>query len=205
MNIICNNCGGADFYNLSKQPFQNPFMWSVIFADDMIQLIQNYDRVDFNNTELVRLPKETAEKSNYYDYDERKKICGIAIDNVFTVYFTHYIFDPTCKTPTKIGPDVHYYRNFEYICSKYDERIQRMIEKNEAPIFVIIAFKRHGWNKDKIHELLELNPNHKVILITNVVCSSVKPNFDIIYDAGLDKIHRALPITYIKKYFWRIK
>lgn len=52
MNIICNNCGGADFYNLCKQQFKNPFMWSCIFADDMISLIQKYDTINFNNIEF---------------------------------------------------------------------------------------------------------------------------------------------------------
>lgn len=202
MNVICNNCGGADFYNLSKQPFQNPFMWSCIFADDMINLIQHYDTIDFNNTELVRF---AVAPTAYYEYDECKKICGIKIDNVFTVYFTHYVFDPAYKIPTKIGPDIRYYRNFEYVYTKYDERLRRMLDKNEEPIFVIIAFKRHGWNTEKINKLLELNPTHKVILITNVKCLVNKDTFEIIYDEALDKKHGDLPITYIKKYYTRIK
>lgn len=204
MNIICNNCGGADFYNLSKQPFENPFVWSCIFADDMINLIKHYDTIDFNNIELVRLTSETVHK-NFYEYDTNKKICGIKIDNTAIVYFTHYIFDSSYKIPTKIGSDIHYYRNFEYVYTKYNERIKRMIEKNEDPIFVIIAFHRHGWDKEKIDELLKLNSTHKVILITNVKCSSNKKEFEIIYDQLLDKKHGDLPITYIKKYFTRIK
>lgn len=204
MNIICNNCGGADFYKLSKQSFKNPFVWSCIFADDMINLIQHYDTIDFTNTTLVRFTEACA-GANFYEYDERKKICGIKINNVFTVYFTHYVFDPAYKIPTKVGPDIRYYRNFEYVCTKYDERLKRMLDKNEEPIFVIIAFNRHGWNNEKINKLLELNPTHKVILITNVKCASNKNAFEIIYDAALDKKRGDLPITYIKKYYTRIK
>lgn len=203
MNVICNNCGGADFYNLSNQPFLNPFMWSCIFANDMINLINHYDSINFNNIEVTRLTDNIASANNYI-YDNDKKICGIIVDNIFTVYFTHYIFNPVYKIPTKIGPDICYFRNFEYVYTKYNERICRMLKCNENPIFVIIAFKRHGWNNETINKLLTLNPTHKVILITNINCLTTKKIFDIIYEPLLDKKPEDLPITYIKKYFKRI-
>ena len=54
MNIVCNNCGGADIYKLNKMEFNNPFIWCAIFADDMITLIKNWDNINFNNYKLIR-------------------------------------------------------------------------------------------------------------------------------------------------------
>ena len=73
MNVICNNCGGADFYHLSNEPYNNPFMWSMILADDMIELIDKYDSINFNNFELTRLTAATAVANNFYRFDENKK------------------------------------------------------------------------------------------------------------------------------------
>lgn len=201
MNIICNNCGGADFYKLSKQKFSNPFMWSCIFADDMITLIKEYDNINFKKIELTRLNKLIVNQNNYEDYHEKFKICGLIIDNKFTVYYTHYLFG-NYKQPYKQGPDILYYRNFELVYNKYNERLKRMSEK---PTFIIIAFKRHGWNDSKIKKLLSLNTNYKVILITNEKCNTNNKNFHIIYDRNLDKTKKEPPILYIKKYFNKLK
>lgn len=201
MNVICNNCGGADFYHLSNEPYNNPFMWSMILADDMIELIDKYDSINFNNFELTRLTAATAIANNFYRFDENKKMLGLKIDNKFTVYYTHYIYDARYKEPKKIGPDVCYYRNFEYVYEKYVERLKRM---SGTPTFIIIAFKRYGWTEEKITKLLSKNPKYKVFLITNVKCQTDKENFEIIYNKQLDSKFDESPITYIKKYYNRI-
>lgn len=205
LNVICNNCGGADFYKLNKQPYHNPFMWSCIFADDMIELIRVYDELDFENAELIKLTDVIAHSNNYGEYDSRKHICGIRIDDKVNVFYTHYVYDPCQFEVKRIGSDVHYIKNFEYAYNSYMRRVKRMLADTAADtIFVIIAFNRHGWNYEKVNELLQVNARHKVVLITDQCVNYKNSCINIIRDATVNNTNNNLPITYIKRYFNRI-
>ena len=186
MNIICNNCGGADCYNLCNQQFNNPFIWSCIFANDMIELIKNYKNINFKNIDLIRLSKETVIKNNYNEYMESKKVCGIKIDNIFTVYYTHYIYDYRFTIPTIKGPDILYFRNFEYVYKKYKERLDRMLMLKEKPSFLIIAYKRHGWSDEELKKIISLDTEYNIVIITDKMFGSKNENIHIINIKNLD-------------------
>lgn len=177
MNLICNNCGGAYIYNLKNLEYNNPFMWCCIFADDMLTLISEYDNINFNNFDLIRLSKETANANNWTDYKER--IFGICIDNKLSVYFTHYLFGEYEK-PKVIEPNVFYFRNYEYVYNKFIKRTEKFIKNKEDPIFLIITYKRHGWTDEKIKNLINMKLKYKVICITDKNIHSENDNLKII-------------------------
>lgn len=59
MNIISNNCCGADIYtNVLKTEFSNPFIWSLLFPNDFIYLYENYDSINFKNIDLAIMKTE---------------------------------------------------------------------------------------------------------------------------------------------------
>lgn len=183
MNLICNNCGGADIYNIKGLEFSNPFIWSLLFADDMISLIQEYDNINFMNFESIRLSFEVAKENSYDEFNNT--ITGILIDNKIKLFFTHYLYGPQ-KIPTKIGPNTFYYKNFEYAYNKYVLRIKRMLENKEEPKFLIIAYKRHGWTKEKIEKLLQENIKYKVMIITD---ENIKNSLNNIKIIKLDRLN----------------
>ena len=54
MNVICNNCGGADFYHLSNEPYNNPFMLSMILADYIFD--KRYKKLQENGIQVKFFP-----------------------------------------------------------------------------------------------------------------------------------------------------
>lgn len=202
MNLICNNCGGADVYRLLGKEYNNPFIWCATFAEDFINLINNYKNTDFNNFELTRLTAAAAGAA-FYEFDDKKCICGITVDNKFTIYYTHYCYSPLYSIPTKIGPDIWYNKNFEYVYEKYIDRKDKMLKENEEPIFFIIAFQRHGWIKENIEKLLQIKTNYKICLITDMLVNSKDINKKIIYEPKLEQLK--FPLDVIKKHFINIQ
>lgn len=196
MNIICNNCGGADIYNLKKMEFNNPFIWCAVFADDMISLVEQYDKLNFKNYELIKFTEDYANKNNYDRFNPT--MTGILIDNKVRIFYTHYLWGTETK-PTKKGPDVFYRKNFEYAYTKFEKRLKRMLENNEEPKFLIFGYKRHGWNKNKIEKLLTINTKYKVLLITDFDVNTIKNNFSIIKEKELNGKLK-LPLSVINKY-----
>lgn len=194
MNIVCNNCGGADIYNLNKVEFNNPFIWCAIFADDMITLIKNWNNINFNNYKLIRLSETIAKENNYDRFNPT--ITGILLDDKIKIFYTHYLYGNYSK-PTKIGADIIYNKNYEYAYKKFETRLKRMIDNNEAPIFLIFTYKRHGWTQDKIEKLLTIDSKYKIILITDMNIINAKNNFKIIRINNLDQQFK-LPLDAIK-------
>lgn len=127
MNLISQNCLSGHLYkNHYKEEFENPFIWTVIDFNSMLYLIQNWNRINFRNYELV--------KDNNWNF-------SIIIDNKVKIQYVHYKFDAASKTPTidNVG-SILYYKIWEYIIQKYEERLKRMLSKNEEPIFCICNF-----------------------------------------------------------------
>ena len=127
MNIISQNCLAGNIYkNHLKSKFENPFIWTVIDFNSMLFLIQNWNTINFKNYELV--------KDDNWNF-------SIIINGKVKVQYVHYKFNPKCKTPIldNVG-SIHYYKIWEYIIQKYKERLNRMLEKKEEPIFCICNF-----------------------------------------------------------------
>lgn len=164
MNLICNNCGGAYLYKLLNKPYSNPFMWCCIFSDDMLRLISEYEHIDFNKYKLIQLTKDIADYNNYTDF--RPNMFGIELDSKVKVFYTHYLAGYQ-KTPTTIGPDVFYFRNYVYVYNKFVSRLQRFLKSSAQPSFMVLTYRRHGWTSEKIQHLLAIRTKYKMAVITD--------------------------------------
>jgi uncharacterized protein (DUF1919 family) len=55
MNIISNNCfGGYIYKNVLKEQYSTPFIWNRIYNNDLITLLKNFNKINFNNIELKK-------------------------------------------------------------------------------------------------------------------------------------------------------
>ena len=198
MNIISNNCAGADVYKLLKQPYNNPFMWCCTFPDDMVHLIENFFTIKLYNVIPIPLEKSIADANNYYEY--RDDMFGLSIDNQVNTYFVHYLFDNEKIEPYKDGVNVFYYRNYEYIYEKYLERLSRMFKCTEPPSFLLVTYRRQGWTKSKISRLEHLNTLFKVFIITDVRINPKQPNIMVKYNFQLNNEQNMFPIKQVNTY-----
>lgn len=152
MNLISQNCLSGNIYqNCLREQFSNPFIWTVIDFSSMLYLIQNWKSINFKNYELV--------KDTNWNF-------SIIIDGKVKVQYVHYLFDKNCKTPMldNVG-SIHYYKMWEYIIQKYEERLNRMLEKNEDPIFCICNFRSIFPDAIYTEEQLEILSNYKNVHI----------------------------------------
>lgn len=158
MNIISNNCcAGFIYKNLINQEYKNPFIWTLIYENDFLNLIKNYDRINFNNYTLENM---------YSKLIEDKGIFYINIDNLVKCYFIHYHFNKLYNTITKIKSDIKYNKIWEYIIKKYNERVLKLKKCNESPIFLID--NQYGCCEHIINESIKIcnEKNYKLIIIT---------------------------------------
>lgn len=202
MLVIGNNCCGGYFYLLNNKQFNNPFVWSVIDADDFIYLIQNYENINFKNIDFTELDinrfKSHIELTR--KIKNKKHIMGLNIDNKITVYYTHYLYDKNMNKPTKVDIDILYSKNYEYVYKKYIDRINR-IPKNESPVFFIITYQKHNWTQQKLDKLLKTNIKYKIIIITQYKIQNKSNNMYIIKD----NLKEGDPNKITKKYFTTIQ
>ncbi len=131
MNIISNCClGGFIYQDVLKVQFSNPFIWSWLNKDDVIYLIQHYDKINFNDYEL----------STYNNLPLKDEVCfQLTIDDKIKIIYSHYQF---IKNKDVLEIDrtrnmVYHNKIWEYVVAKYDERLKRMIDENTPPVFLI--------------------------------------------------------------------
>lgn len=152
MNLIGQNCLTGNIYkNCIKEPFGNPFIWTVIDFKSLVYLIENWNNINFHNYELI--------KDNNWNF-------SIIIDKHIKVQYVHYKFNKNFNIPKKIGPgDICYNKIWEFIIQKYEERLKRMELKNEPPIFCICNF--NTTYKDAIYteEQLKILEKYKNVFI----------------------------------------
>lgn len=122
MNIIANSCvGGFIYKNELKVPFQNPFIWNIIDYNSMLYLVKNYDKINFENFELM--------KDKNWNF-------SLIIDGKVKIQYVHYKFNANCNKPTTKYIDVFYNKIWEFIVSKYILRLDRMKKDKSRPIFI---------------------------------------------------------------------
>lgn len=125
-NLISQNCLNGGLYHFLNEKYGNPFMWVVIDFNSMLYMIQNWDNIDFENYELVK-----DDKWNF----------SIIIEDKIKIQYVHYKQNPNFTIPQKTGPgDICYYKIWEFIVQKYEERLKRMKEQNIKPLFCICNF-----------------------------------------------------------------
>lgn len=151
MNIITNNCVGARCYQILKQQFQNPFMWSIVLPSDFRYLIENFNKIRFNNVTTFKEYLVPREAVTY----------GLLLDNKIKVFFIHHKFDETATTPTKKGSDLYYNKIEEYLVHEWMKRLSRM--NNEPPHFLGVA--NGYWSNADIYKFIQLNTEYKKSLI----------------------------------------
>lgn len=194
-NIIANNCIGGFLYKFSKKQFPNPFIWTSMYFEDFLFLIQNYDKINFDDYLIEKHEKD-------------KRLFNINIENKITVRCPHWLFDPAYQNPTLVDKvNIKYCRIWLYINEKYTSRLKRLQENTEKPVF-IMDFK--DWLKCDENKLRFLLENYKTIPYTLFVIvpwkkydKVIKENIHIIYDENFNKLdieHRS-KIFFDKKMF----
>ncbi len=162
-NIISNNCIGARYYQNNHIQFQNPFMWNLIKLSDFIFLIENFDKIDFNNIKLY-FSKNEVEKDHDTD-----KCSTILLDNYIHIYFIHHHYTQLHKCQKSIritGNDYEIIGNdiLEYLKNKWINRVNRL-KKNNNIIFVY--YDIDNFTNTNINKLFNIKSQYKIILFSN--------------------------------------
>lgn len=127
-NIISNNCCGGFLYKALNLPYQNPFIFTRIWADDFLKLLSEFDTIDFENyilnTNSGRLVEEV---DNFH----------ILLDNKIKIYFKHHRFRSIANSPEFSGHNMYYNRVWEYLIKKWDERIKNLFKNKSKKDYCI--------------------------------------------------------------------
>ncbi len=185
MNVICNTCLGARLYQLSKIQYSNPFMWNIIEADSMINLISKFNSINFSNITVLESDYISRSKPWRKQYVEKNEplpvIYKIVIDDIIEVHYLHYKLDVNYSSPTIQDIDVYYNKIWEYIFNRYIERIKRMINAHELPTFVI-STAEESYSVEKQNQLIDVinNSPYKMCIITSDLAENIINNAIII-------------------------
>ena len=169
MNIIGNNCCSGWLYKEFHLQFSNPFVWMVLPYNSILYLLSNFNKVKWNRVKMV----ESQHRKNTY---------VLTVDNEIQIHYVHYKFDPTAThlvvnrddyqrshaeiSRSNRGGDVYYCRIWEYIYDKYKERVARMLELNEPPMFLIKDELYMNPDQSVLRKIAECSSPYKRIVIT---------------------------------------
>ena len=205
MNIVSNNCAGAFLYTKMGSEFNNPFMWTLIFAKDMISLIHraehNSTEPNFRNVSAVFMSSNTATSNRYIEYNNDPLIPGLLVDDVFTVYFPHYRYRYDAVVPIHQTINVYYRKNYEYAATKYMQRLKRWYTNTEQVSWFIVAYDRHGWSRQHIDELMSFKYFHRLLLVTTEAVESDQSNVCVICDKNINNTKLFDPKYVVDAYF----
>lgn len=205
MNIISNNCAGAFLYTKLGIEFNNPFMWSLIFARDMLSLIKqtetNRHEPNWRNVSALFMSMATADENRYVEYGYDPLIPGLLVDNLFSVYFTHYRYRKDASSPIYKTINVYYNKNYLFAANKYIQRLARWTTVYEPFRYLIVAYERHGWNRTLVNELLSIKYSHKLLLFTTESVTSNQDNVRIICDKSINNSQRFDPKYVVHDYY----
>ena len=145
MFLISNNCIAAYIYQFNAVEFNHPFMWSVINLPDMINLINFFNEINFNNIS-IDFYKSTNKVWNNTPI--------VNIDNMINVHYIH----------TKIGSGQTIRKNGDLyidnpligVHQAYLRRIKRMYTQKVMPEFVINQSNCEEYTADGIKRLFDL-------------------------------------------------
>lgn len=181
MAIIANNCiSGYIYKEILKQPYDNPFIWCRIYADDFLYLIKNLNSIDFNKIELRKQKNKVIEKArNYY----------LLIDNKIKVYYTHYQYDSVASEITIRGMDVYYNKIEDYIINTYKKRLSRTAGIFKNP--VVILQNQYNAYDSILTDLINYcqAKKYKLLLFTNNYNKPYNKAFVKILPHDLDSDH----------------
>lgn len=176
MNIVSNCClGGYAYKDIFNTHFANPFIWSWMTAEDVCYLIDNFNKIDFNDYEL----------STYNNLPLKDTVCfQITVENKIKIVFSHYQFVKSKKEIEidKIRNMVYYNKMWEYVVKKYDDRLKRM---SGEPVFLLIDDETEKkFSIQQIEHIIQ-NSKYKVLIFTQKEIKSKNPNVKIIWAKDL--------------------
>lgn len=169
MNLICNNCIGAQIYSYRNEKYSNPFIWNWINIEDFCKLLMTYDSLDF-----LKFNSYLEKRNNKYN-------SIVYFDNVF-IHFIHYILNENNDKVSINNNDVEYKDILEYTNKKWIERSKRI---NETPVFLYsFNFSNISGEEKEFNKLIKLNPKYKLIIIIhkslNLKYENISNNIHII-------------------------
>lgn len=192
MNIISNCCAGGEFYKrIYKTQYNNPFIWSMVTADDFITFLKNYGKIDYKKYKL-----KPVEGEDYF---------AVEVDNKFDIVYTHYHYKNVDKTVHNV--DVYYRDIKKYIIEKYLDRTNRMLSLHEDPEFFIISYTKYKYNYtyDKTVKIIDLikDLGFKCTIITQYysLLDKSTDKIKIIYDKNVSKESDNFPLFLIRDNF----
>ena len=191
MNLIGNSCLSSFITKEHiKEGYSNPFCWCVIDINSFCYLIENFDKINFWNYELVK-----DENWNFY----------IIIDEKIKVKFVHYKFSKQHSTILRKGLDVFYNKIWTYIVEKYETRLKRMLEKKEEPIFIIGSSYDKNFGSidaEDIKRICNLKTHYKIIMTSNINVDYKKlPSNVLYYKHSIKKDNKLLSELLFKNNF----
>jgi uncharacterized protein (DUF1919 family) len=158
MFLISNNClAGFIYRDILKTKYTSPFIWTGIHPDDYIQIIDEFDKIDLTDIELV---KEKDGLSNNFD---------ILIYGKYHVHNHHMWFDKDAKIPSTFGPnncDIKYYKIWEYIFNNWIRRAKRCKLENKK-LFLFYDNFNLSKNPYKLTDVMQRHPEYMCIAFTD--------------------------------------
>ncbi len=190
MNLIGNCCISNYISQIAGEGNTNPFTWIDLDFNSLYHLITNWENVKWNDYEINRV------KHPYRDCD----LFEIVIENKVHLRYVHYLFDKTATSPKVFGHDVRYCRIWEYIVQKYEERKQRMLERNEKPVF-ITEWEHMNYDEAAFWKIEKEDLKYKLVVITyNKNLKTDNKNILVIYDPAKKGPNGLMPIQFARKY-----
>lgn len=197
MNLIGNCCISSFIEQIAKLKHENPFTWITLDFNSFFNLITNYQNTNWYNYELVR---SKHPKYNTYVFD-------ILVENKIKIRYFHYLFDPKATTIQTKGAEVRYYKIWEYVVEKYEERLKRMLNKNESPVFVA-EWETLDYDENAFWKIEKEDLKYKLVIITNNKnLKTNNKNILLIYDHHTkgDTSKDWMPAKFAQTHFNQIK
>ena len=136
--IITNNCLGGYIYKYNKLQYDNPFIWTRLYIMSFANLINYYDKTNFEDFEIL-LNDDLIDTHKPYI---REHQCSISLKNNIRILYNHIKYDACAITPivkrfNEFTGDIFCRYTYKCVFDTYVRRLQRF-DKNEKPLFVFM-------------------------------------------------------------------
>lgn len=191
MNLIGNCCISNFMENMLGLGRSNPFTWADVDFESVYNMVTGWDRINWGSFKLKKIP---------HPYYKGESEFWLTIDGKVTIRYVHYLLDSRYAKPTKVGDNVRYSRIWEYIVSKYTERVRKMIAAQERPTF-ILEWNHMDYDAAAWKRLAAVDTDLKIVGISRGV--PLKPYRHNVLIIDENELH--YPLWYVNKYMTTIK
>ena len=199
MNLIGNCCISNFISKKVGEGNNNPFTWIDMDFDSLYYLMTNWENIDWNNFMLNKV------KHPYQNCD----LFEIVIEEKVHLRYIHYLYEKTALQPKVFGENVRYCKIWEYIVQKYEERLKRMLEQKENPVF-ITEWEHMNYDEAAFWKIEKEDLKYKLVVITyNKNLKTENKNILLIYDphgrgGGYKGAGNRFPQWYANTYYNKI-